>query len=97
MSYNTLIYQVLQRMFSRIAKLLLFTRTTSNDAKVSDVEVDIGGGDNRTAQHFSDPGDDSFPLKTDFVLTHDVPRSGSKAAAGYLDPVNTPVAVEPRN
>jgi len=79
-------------MFSRIAKLLSFTRTTSNDAKVTDVEIDIGGGDNRTAQHFSAPGDDSFPLITDYVLATDTPRSGSKAAVGYIDPVNTPKA-----
>lgn len=81
-------------MFSRIAKLLSFVRTESNGAKVTDVEVDIGGGDNRTAQHFSAPGDDSFPLTTDYVLTSDVARSGSKAAHGYLDPVNDSVAQE---
>lgn len=75
-----------------IAKLLSFVRTTSNDANVTDVEIDIGGGDNRTAQHFSAPGDDSFPLDTDYVLTSDKPRNGGKAAHGYLDPVNTAVA-----
>ena len=75
-----------------VAKLLSFFRTTSNDAKVTDVNVDIGGGDNKTAQHFSAPGDDSFPLDTDYVLVADIPRNGGKAAHGYLDPINEPVA-----
>ncbi|MCH9737102.1 MAG: hypothetical protein K0U78_21550 [Actinomycetia bacterium] len=79
-------------MLTRIAKLLSFIRTSSNDAKVNDVEIDIGGGDNRTAQHFSAPGDDSFPLNTDYVLAADVPRNGGKAAHGYLDPINEGVA-----
>lgn len=79
---------------SCIAKLLSFVRGTSNEANVSDVKVDIGGGDNRTAQHFSNPGDDSHPLKTDYVLTSDIPRNGVKAAHGYLDPVNEGVAQE---
>ena len=81
-------------MSSRIAKVLSFVRTTSNDAKVNDVEVDIGGGDNSTGQHFSAPGDDSFPLKTDYAIVSDVARSGSKVAHGYLDPLSTPKALE---
>ena len=81
-------------MSSRIAKLLSFVRGISNDANVTDVEIDIGGGDNRTAQHFSAPGDDSFPLKTDYVLASDTPRKGGKAAHGYLDPVNAAIANE---
>ena len=81
-------------MPSRIAKLLSFVRTLSNDAKVTDVEIDIGGGDNRTAQHFSAPGDDSFPLTTDYPLSADVSGSGKKAVHGYIDPINDPVALE---
>lgn len=81
-------------MSNRIAKLLSFVRGLSNDAKVTDVVVDIGGGDNRTAQHFSAPGDDSFPLTTDYALTSDVARSGSKAVHGYVDPINDPAAQE---
>ena len=79
-------------MPSRIAKLLSFLRVNRNDANMSDVKVDLGGGDNRTADHFSDPGDDSFPLESDYVLTSSVARNGSKAAHGYLDPINAGVA-----
>ena len=81
-------------MFNRIAKLLSFTRVIRNEANVSDVKIDLGGKDNITAEHFSDPGDDSFPLSDDYVLAVDVPRSGGKVAAGYVDPVNTPKALE---
>ena len=81
-------------MTNRIAKLLSFVRTVVNGAKVTDVEVDIGGGDNRTAHHYSSPGDDSFPLTTDYALTSDVARSGSKAVHGYIDPINDPVSQE---
>lgn len=81
-------------MSAWVASLLSFTRTTSNDAKVTDVEVDLGGGNVVTAQHFSAPGDDSHPLKTDYAATSEVPRSGSRIAHGYLDPINTGVAQE---
>lgn len=81
-------------MSAWVANLLLFTRTTSNDANVTDVEIDIGGGNNKTVHHYSAPGDDSFPLKSDYVLASDIPRNGGKAAHGYLDPVNAAVALE---
>jgi len=81
-------------MTSRIAKLLSFTRALFNGAKVTDVTIDLGGGNNKTAHHFSSPGDDSFPLKTDYLLTSSVPGSGKEVVHGYIDPVNDPVAQE---
>ena len=81
-------------MINIISKLLSFTRVVKNEANVSDVKVDPGGGANITTEHFAPPGDDSFPLPDDYVLGVDVPRSGSKAAAGYIDPKNTPKANE---
>lgn len=76
----------------RITKVLSFIRTLRNGAKVSDVKVNSGGDLNITSEHFSDPGDDSFPLTTDYALATDIPRSGGEAIAGYLDPLNTPKA-----
>ena len=76
----------------RIAKLLSFVRVTRNDAKISDVKIDPGGGSNITAEHFAPAGDDSFPLKTDYVVTNDIPRAGGEAVVGYVDPINTPKA-----
>lgn len=77
-----------------IAKLLSFVRTVKNEANVSDVTIDTGGGNNNTAEHFAPPGDDSFPLKTDYAAVADVPRGGGKVVTGYVDPINTPVAQE---
>ncbi|MBW1725988.1 MAG: hypothetical protein JRJ62_00120 [Deltaproteobacteria bacterium] len=78
----------------RIAKVLSFLRLTRRDAKVSDVKLDTGGGANITAEHFSSPGDDSFPLTTDYAITVDIPRSGGGVVVGYIDPINTSVALE---
>lgn len=76
----------------RIAKLLSFVRLTRNDAKVSDVKVDPGGGPNITAEHFADAGDDSHPLTTDYVALNTDSGSGRESAIGYLDPINAPKA-----
>lgn len=67
-------------------RLLAFTKTLRNGAKVSDVKVDSGGGPNVTAEHFSSPGDDSQPLTSDYVITVPTQKSGGMAAVGYLDP-----------
>ena len=72
----------------RIARLISFVRATAGNAKTSDVKVDSGGGDNRTAQHFSAPGDDSFPLPGDYVQLDSQAGTGRDSATGYLDPDN---------
>jgi hypothetical protein len=58
----------------------------------SDVVVDRGGGDSRTAQHFGAPGDDSHPLPGDFVATTGQAGTGRDSAVGYIDPLNTQTA-----
>jgi len=77
-----------------IARVLSFLRVTRNDAEISDVKIDTGGGANKTVEHFSSPGDDSYPLKTDYVVTTGIQKSGGQAAVGYIDPINEPVAEE---
>lgn len=77
----------------RIGKLLSFVRTLRNGSKVSDAKVDLGGGENILSEHFSDAGDDSFPLDTDYVLASQIPRAGGHVVAGYLDPINEPKAM----
>lgn len=72
----------------RVAAVLEFVRVLLGETKVSDVTVDRGGGDNRTPQHFADPGDDSFPLPLDFVATINQEGTGRESAVGYLDPKN---------
>lgn len=77
-----------------IARILSFVRVIHNGAKLSDVEVDRGGGAVITAEHVAPPGDDSFPLKTDYVTTTPIDRTGGDVAMGYVDPINEPVAQE---
>jgi hypothetical protein len=71
-----------------LGKLLSFIRGTRNDAKISDVKLDPGGGSNVTSEHFSAPGDDAHPLPGDYVVHVTVQRSGGSAVVGYLDPKN---------
>ena len=81
-----------------IARVLEFARVLQNiadvDINTTDVKIDSGGGANATAKHFGAPGDDAFPLQSDFVATIPVQGSGRLAAVGYADPINTPVALE---
>jgi len=71
-----------------LGKLLSFIRGTRNSAKLSDVKLDPGGGCNVTAEHFSAPGDDSYPLAGDYVVNVSIQRSGGSVVVGYLDPKN---------
>ena len=75
-----------------IARVLSFTRVVVNGVRSSDVKVDPGGGANTTGKHFSDAGDDSHPLTTDYALLVGTKQSGGSAPAGYADPINDPVA-----
>jgi len=75
-----------------IGRVLSFVRTSRNAAQVSDVKMDPGGGVNVTAEHFAPPGDDAFPLNTDYVYAAATPQRGRVAAVGYIDPKNTPKA-----
>ena len=65
-----------------------FIRTIRNGASVTDVKCDPGGGAISTKEHYSAPGDDSFPLLTDTAVSVPVPGSGKEAVVGYLDPLN---------
>ena len=79
---------------SRVAKILSFTRVVRNGANISDVKVDPGGGPNITSEHFAPAGDDAYPLTTDYALTSPAAGSGRESVVGYVDPLNTPKALE---
>lgn len=64
-----------------------------HDTKISDVEVDPGGGALVTPEHFEGAGSDSHPMPGDYVATTKVPRSGGVVAVGYLDPKAPQIAV----
>lgn len=72
----------------RIGQILSFTRALIGATKTSDVKIDRGGGDTRTPQHFSDAGDDSYPLAGDYAQTVDQAGSGRDSVVGYVDPKN---------
>lgn len=75
-----------------ISRLLSFVRTQRNNAQISDVKLDPGGGANITAEHFAPPGDDSHPLPNDYVYSASTPQRGRFAAIGYIDTLNAPKA-----
>ena len=77
-----------------VGRVLSFIRVERNTAKISDVQIDTGGGPNVTAEHFAPAGDDAFPLKTDYAVSQSVQQTGRKAVVGYVDPLNTPKALE---
>lgn len=79
----------------RIVVIKDFARALrDNGARVSDVKFDPGGGNNITSEHFSDPGDDSYPMPgIDYAIAVDAQRKGSAAIVGYADPTNIPKAL----
>ena len=77
---------------NQISKLLSFTRIVRNDAQISDVKIDPGGGPNITAEDFRPAGDDAHPLTSDYALASATQRSGGQAITGYVDPINEPKA-----
>jgi hypothetical protein len=73
---------------SRVAEVLDSTRVNDEGAHGLDVKCDPGGGDNVTAFHFADAGDDGRPLPGDFVALEDSSGSGAEQATGYADTKN---------
>jgi len=79
----------------KISTILSFVRAlTNNDAKISNVKIDSGGGPNVTAEHFAPAGDDSFPLTTDYAIASNTQGTGKHAVLGYVDPINEPKATQ---
>lgn len=76
-----------------ISLLKSFTRRNQNDVRSSVTKSDPGGGNLLTSDHFSDAGDDSFPLPGDYQALVKGPRSGETMSIGYADTKNTPKAL----
>ena len=75
-----------------VGVLLEFVRSIRNGASVTDSKCSMDGSTVANLEHYADPGDDSHPLPGDYVAGMTQPRSGGKAAVGYIDPKNSPVA-----
>ncbi len=71
-----------------IAIIKDFFRGESNGAKVNKLTIDGGGGANKTTELFSAVGDDSQPLKTDYVYAGETQETGGFASLGFVDPLN---------
>lgn len=77
-----------------VTRVLSFVRVVKNGINTSDVKMNPNGGANITGEHFADPGDDSFPLPSDYAATTAVQSTGREIPVGYADPLNTPKAAE---
>lgn len=70
----------------RIGRILSYVFGKAGDDNIADIKSDIGGGDNRTAQHFQPANSVSQPLPSDIVVMVQVPGQGKMAAVGFVDP-----------
>lgn len=75
-----------------IGKLLSFVRAPRNRANQSDIKLDAGGGDIRTATHAQGSGDDAVPLPGDYTINVQIDRSGGVFTVGFIEPDATQAA-----
>lgn len=73
-------------MGGMIGKLLSYVRAPRNGAQQSDIKLDAGGGDIRTATHAQGSGDDAVPLPGDYTVNIQVDRSGGVFTVGFVEP-----------
>lgn len=72
--------------------LKAFVRRMRDGARVSEAQIDLGGGDIRTGIHVSSPGEDSYPLDSDQAVAVPYVKTGQFLIVGYLDTVTEPTA-----
>ena len=72
-----------------IGQVTGFSRDVVEGMQAPTTQVDVGGGDTITADHYT-PAGDAPPLKTDFAVLVEV--QDGYVAIGYLDPINAGVA-----
>lgn len=69
-----------------IGKLLAYARAPRNGANQSDIKLDTGGGDIRTATHAQGSGDDAAPLPGDYAVNVQIDRSGGVFTVAFVEP-----------
>lgn len=78
---------------ARVGEILEYKRTeTDSGVAISDVQVDLGGGNIVTARHYQAPGDDSYPLVGEYALC--VETGSEYTVVGFIDPQLTYEAEE---
>lgn len=71
-----------------IARVSQWIRTTLDDAKITEVQVDSAGGLPFTADHYAPAGVDAPPLEGDTAVVVDAQGNGRLAVVGYMDTRN---------
>jgi hypothetical protein len=70
----------------RIATVQKVENIVDDGVQLPEVTADPHGGSSVRAEHFADPGDDSFPLPGDAVAIEPGVGTGTEQATGYNDP-----------
>jgi hypothetical protein len=76
----------------RVAEVIDSTRVEDEGAKLTEVTIDGGGGNNFTAQLSLPPGEDSLPLDGDYAFIDESDDATETYAAGFFDPKLEPKA-----
>jgi hypothetical protein len=69
----------------RIGEVLSFRRFEDERGHMTEVQVDLGGGDTVTAEVFLGPGNDEQPLPGDWAFLLEGPGTGEWIAVGFAD------------
>lgn len=76
-----------------IGTVLSIQITERNGIKIPEAKVQVYESDNLFMERYGPPGEDSPPLpEKDIAVTVKRDESGAEALAGYLDPINEPIA-----
>ena len=76
----------------RIGRVLNVLRARRNNARVTDVQVDPGGGANVTGEQVLPPGYDGIALDDDYSCAVEIQGTGREAIVGYADTRSVPRA-----
>jgi len=69
-----------------LARILSYTYRAVSGVFSADIKGDLGGGENRTAQHFQPANMASVPLVSDTAALLPVPGAGRLVAVAFNDP-----------
>ncbi len=71
-----------------ISRILDTIRRVRYGANVTDVKVNKGSSITISAENYASAGDDANPLPNDYAILSEIPRIGTYASHGFIDPKN---------
>lgn len=71
-----------------MAKIMGHFRRSVNGDNFDELKIKTGSTALKTAPQFSDAGDDSTPLDTDYAIAVPIPEEGGMVVVGFIDPKN---------